>query len=197
MTERVVDVLEMVEVDVEHRGRGAAVPNFLDHLFEPLAEEIAVGQAAERIVQGEIAQALLALRDGGGRATHIAVDERRQQREARERHRDEGNDAGDNLGAGLFRRPGQAHDGIFGRILQLVGIFGRRFEPMSVMCKFCNCTRAAMSASTSSSMNFTVTTIGAVSRDVGVCDLIGSGRPRTAATVAGRPRKRCTSTAWL
>ena len=180
MTERVVDVLEMVEVDVEYRGRGAAVPNILDHLFEPLAEEIAVGQAAERIVQGKIAQALFALRDGRGGAAHVAMDERGQQREARKRHRDEGDDAGDDLGAGLLRRPGETHDGMSGRILQLVGIFRGRRERCSVMCKFCSCTRAAMSASTPSSMNFTAITIGAVARDVGICDLFArrDQRPR-------------------
>ncbi len=84
MTERVVDVLEMIEVDIEHRRRCAAILHVLDHLFEPLAEEVAVGQAAKRIVQGEIAQALFALRDGRGGAAHIAVDERREQREAGE-----------------------------------------------------------------------------------------------------------------
>ncbi len=56
MAERVVDVLEMVEVDVEHRGRRGAGAHLLDHRFQPLAEEDAVGQAAERIVHGEMAQ---------------------------------------------------------------------------------------------------------------------------------------------
>ena len=63
MAERVVDVLEVVEVDVEHRGRGgAAAAHFVDHAFQPLAEKDAVGQPAERIVQGEMAQ----LRFAGG-----------------------------------------------------------------------------------------------------------------------------------
>ena len=56
MAERVVDVLEVVEVDVEHGRRRAALAHVGDHRFEPLAEEDAVGQAAQRIVQGEMAQ---------------------------------------------------------------------------------------------------------------------------------------------
>ena len=56
MAERVVDVLEVIEVDVEHRRGRAAGAHFVDHGFEPLAEIDAVGQAADRIVQGEMAQ---------------------------------------------------------------------------------------------------------------------------------------------
>jgi len=55
VTERVVDVLEMVEIDVEH-GRGrTALPHLFDHGLEPLAEEDPVRQPAQRIVQGEMA----------------------------------------------------------------------------------------------------------------------------------------------
>ena len=51
MAECVVDVLEVVEVDVEHRRGLAAGAHVIDHDFEPLAEIDAVGQAADRIVQ--------------------------------------------------------------------------------------------------------------------------------------------------
>ena len=125
-------------------------------------------------MQGEIAQALFALRDGRGGAPHVAVDQRGQQREARERHRDERNDAGDDLGAGPLRRPGEAHHRVLGRVLQLEGVFAK---PAASAARSgadpCSCSRAAISASTSSSMNLTVRTIGAGSRDIGFCDLVG------------------------
>ena len=56
VAERVVDVLEVVEVDVEHRRRRPAVPHLRDGALEPFAEVDAVRQPAERIVQGEMAQ---------------------------------------------------------------------------------------------------------------------------------------------
>ena len=112
MAERVVDVLEMVEVDIEHRGRRRAGAHLFDHRLQPLAEENAVGQAAERIVHGKMAQPRFAGGDGDCGAAHVAQHEGGEQREARERDRDERNDAADDLGAGLFRRPGEARDRI-------------------------------------------------------------------------------------
>jgi len=44
MAERVVDVLEVIEVDVEHRHRRAAAPDLGDHRLQPLAEEIRFGR---------------------------------------------------------------------------------------------------------------------------------------------------------
>ena len=110
VAERVVDVLEMVEVDVEHRGRRGAGAHFVDHRFQPLAEENAVGQAAERIVHRKMPQPRFAGGDGGGGAAHVAQHEGGEQREAGERDGDERNDVVDDLGAGLFRRPGKARD---------------------------------------------------------------------------------------
>ena len=105
VAERVVDILEMVEIDVEH-GRGrAALPHLLDHGLESLAEEDAIGQPAKRIVQGEMTQPRFAGGDRCGRAPHMAEDESGKQRKAGERNGDEGNDAVDDLGAGLLRRP--------------------------------------------------------------------------------------------
>ena len=110
MAERVVDVLEVVEVDVEHGRRCAAVADLLDHGLQPLAEEDAVRQPAERVVHGEMAQPRFAGGDRGGGAAHVAQHEGREQREAGERDGDERHDAVDDLGAGLFRRPGKARD---------------------------------------------------------------------------------------
>ena len=126
MAERVVDVLEMVEIDIEHRGRRRAGAHLVDHRLQPLAEEDAVGQAAERIVHGEMAQPRFAGGDGDGGAAHVAQHESGEQREAGERDGDERDDAVDDLGAGLLRRPGKARDRTALRPVQLVGQIGRR-----------------------------------------------------------------------
>ena len=126
MAERVVDVLEMVEVDIEHRGRRRAGAHLVDHRLQPLAEEDAVGQAAERIVHGEMAQPRFAGGDGDRGAAHVAQHEGGEQREAGERDRDERDDAADDLGAGLLRRPGEARDRMALRPVQLIGQIGGR-----------------------------------------------------------------------
>ena len=110
MAERVVDVLEVVEVDVEYRGRRGAVRDFLDHRLQPLAEKDAVGQPAQRVVHGQMAQPRFAGGDRHGGAAHVAQHEGGEQREAGERNGDEGDDAVHDLGAGLLRRPGKARD---------------------------------------------------------------------------------------
>ena len=56
MTESIVDVLEVIEVDIEH-GRGcAAASNFLDYRFETFAEINAIRETAERVMHGEMTQ---------------------------------------------------------------------------------------------------------------------------------------------
>ena len=72
VAERVVDVLEVIEVDIEHRRRKAAAAHLDDGLFEPLAEIDAVGQAADRIVQRQMAQLPLAGGDRCRGAPHMA-----------------------------------------------------------------------------------------------------------------------------
>ena len=110
MAERVVDVLEVIEVDVEH-GRGrAAGAHVVDHGFEPLAEIDAVGQAADRIVQGEMAQLRFAGPDLLGGAPHVAQYETDEEREAAERDRDERQHAADDGAARPRRLPGKACD---------------------------------------------------------------------------------------
>ncbi len=106
MAERVVDVLEVIEVDIEHGGGRRARAHLLDHRLQPLAEEDAVGQSAQRVVHGEVAQPRFAGGDGGGGAAHIAQHESGEHREARQRNRDERNDAVHDLGARLLGRPG-------------------------------------------------------------------------------------------
>src|SRR6185437_12333669 len=56
MAERIVDILEMVEIDIEDGSRRAAVSHLLNHRFQPLAEEYAIGQAAKRVVHREMAE---------------------------------------------------------------------------------------------------------------------------------------------
>src|SRR5262245_23766857 len=110
VAERVVDVLEVIEVDIEYGRGGAALAHPRDRLFQPLAEEDPVGQAAQRIVQRQVTQSRFAGGDGGRRAAHVAQDEGGEQREARERDGDEGNDAGDDIGAWPLRYPGELRD---------------------------------------------------------------------------------------
>ena len=57
MPKRIVDVLEVIEVDIENSRGRAAVFDFLDHRLEALAEKNAIGKAAERVMHGEMAQA--------------------------------------------------------------------------------------------------------------------------------------------
>ena len=127
MAERVVDVLEVIEVDVEHRGGRAAGAHVVDHGFEPLAEIDAVGQAADRIVQREMAQLRFAGPDLLGGAPHVAQHEADQQREAAERHRDERQHAADDRAARPRRLPGEAGDRVALRVGEFDGVLvGRR-----------------------------------------------------------------------
>ena len=110
MAERVIDVLEMVEIDIKHGGRFVADGDFVDHRFEAFAEENAVGQAAERVMHRKVAQPAFAGGDRFRGAAHVTQHEGGQQRETGERHRDERHHALDDFGARLFRRPGKACD---------------------------------------------------------------------------------------
>ena len=110
MAERVVDVLEVVEVDVEHRGGESAAAHIIDGLLEALAEIDAVGQAADRIVQRQMAQLPLAGGDFLGGAPHIADAEHDEQREAGQRHRDERRTLATIAPPGRVRLPGKARD---------------------------------------------------------------------------------------
>ena len=64
VAERIVDVLEMVEIDIEHGRRCAAVADLLDHGLKTLAEEDTVRQSTERIVHA---------RDGAGATSPAAI----------------------------------------------------------------------------------------------------------------------------
>ena len=185
MAERVVDVLEVVEIDIEHRGRRGARAHLLDHRFEPLAEEDAVGQAAQRIVDGQMAQPRFADGDGDRGAAHLAQHEGREQREAGERDADERDDAVDDLGARLPRRPGEARDRIALRVGQLEVKSGGGAGPSSTLRRCVSRSCAAMSASTSLSMNFTDIRIGAAWSPEPSSP--PSGPTATAAMTAGRP----------
>ena len=127
MAERVVDVLEMVEVDVEHRRRRAAAPDLGDHRLQPLAEEVPVRQAAQRVVQREIAQPVLAGGDGGRGGAHVAQHEAGEQRKARERDADEGDDGVQDLGARLLRQPGKPRDRLVAAVGERVDVVAGRF----------------------------------------------------------------------
>jgi hypothetical protein len=89
VAKRIVDVLEVIEVDIEDGGRRGADAYFLDHRFQALAEIDAVGQSAKRVMHGEMAQARFAGRNSRRRPTHVAKHEGGKQREADGRDRDE------------------------------------------------------------------------------------------------------------
>ena len=83
MPERVVDHLELVEVDVEQRDRAAAPRGLLDGALEVLLEHRAIGQPGQRVVVGEVGDPLLrglALGDVADRAEQhpaaVGVDAR-------------------------------------------------------------------------------------------------------------------------
>ena len=119
MAERVVDVLEVIEIDIEHGGRRAAGAHIGDDAFEPVAEIDAVGQAADRIVQREMTQLPLAGVDFLRGAAHMAKDEADKEGEARERDGDERHHALHDGGARLGRRPGETRNRAALRIEQV------------------------------------------------------------------------------
>ncbi len=55
VAECIVDVLEVVEIDVEHRGTWAAIAHFGDGAFQPFRKINPVRQSANRIVQSKVA----------------------------------------------------------------------------------------------------------------------------------------------
>ena len=61
VAERVVDHLEAVEIDEQHREPPAVSFGLVDGMVQPLAEHDAVGQPGERVVRGDEAQRLFRL----------------------------------------------------------------------------------------------------------------------------------------
>ena len=89
VAERVVDVLEMVEIDVED-GRGRPPWRTFSMIASSRSpKNMRLGKPAERIVHGEVPQPRFAGGDGRGRAAHIAEHQAGQQRKSGERDRDE------------------------------------------------------------------------------------------------------------
>ena len=77
VAERVVDLLEVVEVDQHHGGDAIGAAAGVEHLLDAVAEQRAVRQAGERVVQRLV---LL-----GDRLAAAAVDG--EQRQEQQRHR--------------------------------------------------------------------------------------------------------------
>ena len=69
MTQRVVDVLEAVEVDQQHGHRVPRARRGAHRLVEAIVEQRAVGQARERVAEGQVDDARLALREA---VAHLA-----------------------------------------------------------------------------------------------------------------------------
>ena len=193
MAERIVHVLEMVEIDVEHGRRRSAALDVLDHRLQPLAEIVAVRQSAQRIVQGEIAQAVFARGDGRGGAPHVAVDERGEKREAGERDGDERDDAVHDLGAGPLRRPGEARDRLAALVGEVEHVIVRRDRCRApILRRFAQLQAVRRSRPALFVDEFDGDHDRRGLPFAGVGDR-RSAAIRTAATIAGRPRKCCTS----
>jgi hypothetical protein len=96
VTKRVVDVLEAVEVEAEHRHQVAVALAAGDRAVEMLVELQAVRQAGERVVHGEITNLILgepALADaprGDGRGHREAQDNEQACGQRHHRERDIG-----------------------------------------------------------------------------------------------------------
>jgi hypothetical protein len=107
VAERVVDVLEMIEVDAEDGGGRAAPLHVGNHPLQALAEIRAVGQARQCVVQGEMPELILVGGDPLRRAAHVAQREAGEEGEPDERNHDEGDDALDDLRGTQLRGPGE------------------------------------------------------------------------------------------
>ena len=107
MAERVVDVLEVIEVDAEDGGRRAALLDVGDHRFEALAEIGPVGQPRQRVMHREMPQLVFALRDPRRGAAHVAQGKPGEEREPAERDHDERDDACRRSRPTGARRPGE------------------------------------------------------------------------------------------
>ena len=103
VAERVVDLLEAVEVDQQERGRVALTLGGADRLLAALVQERAVGQAGQRVVQGLAAQA-------PRRAGHDPEQARVEDGEAQQQHdRQPRGVLGDRLGDGRVGEVGLEH----------------------------------------------------------------------------------------
>ena len=58
MAERIVDGLEMVEIETENRD-GFGAPQVAQHRFDPLVERHAVRQVGERVVMRQVLDSFL------------------------------------------------------------------------------------------------------------------------------------------
>ena len=77
-------------------------------------------------MHGEVAQPRFAGGDRDGGAAHVAQHESGEQGETGERDGDERDDAIDDFGAGLFRRPGKTRDLLALRSIHLIDQVGGR-----------------------------------------------------------------------
>jgi len=103
VAERVVDLLEAVEVDEQERGGAARAPRVGDRTLRAPVQEHAVGQAGERVVQRLAAQAAR----GPG---HNAEERRVEEHEAGPQDGEEPPGVfGDGAGHGLVGQVGLQH----------------------------------------------------------------------------------------
>ena len=85
VTEGVVDRFEAVQVDEHQREATALLLHRLDRVFNTVGEQGAIGQAGERVVQGQVGQFLVGLGkrigEHGGTRFQARIEQRGQQRD--------------------------------------------------------------------------------------------------------------------
>ena len=108
MPKRVVDLLESVEVDQQHRGASCFATLERDHLLETVAEQVAVGEPGEAVVQRLMANLVdVLLQTPGDPAQHWKQRQIESQQAEPEHDRD----------GHVLRACGGCHGGI--RLVQL------------------------------------------------------------------------------
>ena len=89
MAERVVDVLEAVDVEEQEADVGATLPRIVDSVLEALGEQPPVGEPGERVEQCEAGVLV------GGRAQLAGGAVHRAEQQQPDREQPEGHDDGD------------------------------------------------------------------------------------------------------
>ena len=119
VAERVVDVLEAVEVEIEQREPLPGLARFDQGAIEPVAEQRPVGEAGQRVVEGEVLGLRLARLQLGRGPLQAQDQERDDQRDDEKGAEQERRHPGQQPPARPVRLPDEVADG-------LPGVVGKR-----------------------------------------------------------------------
>src|SRR5712671_491156 len=126
VTERIVDILEVVKVDIKHSCRWTTVARLFDLVLQALAKMGAVRQVAQRIVHGEVSQPALAAGSLGSFAPQLVEHRQREEGENCNPYQGERNRIPGDLGSGTRRCPGELRDCLAPAVHQLVCVIAKR-----------------------------------------------------------------------